>query len=93
MQRSCDPYTNNRKDQEAIKWNVKELHKKPSYDKVNTLKWLKPKCSDPFVVQTKGKEECSHSRDNTVMNYATIYGVVAKVDKDLAGKCVQQGIE
>jgi hypothetical protein len=38
---------------------------KPSPDKMSTLKWLKLKCSDPFVVQTKGKAEWSNCRNST----------------------------
>ena len=60
---------------------------------MNTRKWLKLKCNDPFVVKTDGKVEWSHSRNSTVMNYAVTYDAVEKVDEDLAGKYLQQGIQ
>jgi hypothetical protein len=44
-------------------------------------------------VQTKGKTEWSHSRNSTVMNYAIIDNAVEKVDVDLAGKYMRQGIQ
>jgi hypothetical protein len=75
-----------------MKWNMKEWHEKPSYDKINTLKWLKLKCSDPFIVQTKGKADGNTAETVQWWINAIIYNTVEK-DEVLAGKYMEQGMQ
>jgi hypothetical protein len=83
LERSGDPYTKNGKDGGVRKWNMKNQN----HNEINTLKLLKLKCSDPLVVQTKGKAELSCSDELRHHQNA-----VEKVD-DLGSNYVQQGMQ